>query len=301
MDFFYPQSYQQPRRSTQARGHPASGNSRHYYGGGSPFEELFYGSQPQQQQLHQRELQQQRYQQQLRQQQMEEEEEELRQREYYAEQLRQQKQQQQREQQRLRQQQILQQEQLKKRLQQQELQRQQQLQHEQKIKEELRQEEERQKMLKQQEFKPVIDIKEKGLSAVIIRLELPGFKREDIEIYVNNLNLSVAGVRKEPTVPKEETAYFEEIEDEEIDYVNSTGSPVPSKRTATPTPSNDKLKKQNNSMVTKTNQAAKFHETFQLSKDLDLSTINAKQEDGVLTITINRKQALKPSFKVNVL
>ncbi|EFA79809.1 hypothetical protein PPL_06628 [Heterostelium album PN500] len=119
------------------------------------------------------------------------------------------------------------------------------------------QQQQRQKQ-QQVNFTPKYKINEID-GVVVISMEIPGFKKEDINIAVQDLTLILSGT-KSPA---------EEIEDQEIDFINSTSSPIPSTRKPT-------VKKQ--PLVTP-KKIESFSQSFELSKNLDLHSITAKHQD----------------------
>ncbi|EFA82484.1 hypothetical protein PPL_04909 [Heterostelium album PN500] len=152
-----------------------------------------------------------------------------------------------------------------------------------------RQKEEKLKVEKK--FIPKYQISDSVDGSVLISVELAGFKKEDINISVNGLLLTVSGTKSEDTInSKEDSPYFEEIDDQEIDFINSTDSPIPLR--------NPWASKQTTLVKPKQNDS--FSLPFELSKNLDLTTINAKHTNGMLNIKINRKPTQK-SFSVNIL
>ena len=55
------------------------------------------------------------------------------------------------------------------------------------------------------DWRPVVDIYENGKHEIVLRAELPGLKREDIDIRVENNTLTLKGERKRDTEVKQES------------------------------------------------------------------------------------------------
>jgi HSP20 family protein len=100
-------------------------------------------------------------------------------------------------------------------------------------------------------WSPSVDISETA-DNFIVRAELPGMKKEDIELEVENNVLSIRGERKFEKTDEGENYHFME---------RSYGS---------------------------------FYRSFTLPKNVDSETIGAEYKDGMLVVTIPKKEEVKP-------
>lgn len=101
------------------------------------------------------------------------------------------------------------------------------------------------------DFAPAVDVHEDG-ERLVLRAELPGIKREDVEVSIDSNVLTLKGERK----LEQENAgrRYHRVE-------RAYGT---------------------------------FVRQFQLSSNIDTSNIDAKLADGVLTVSLNKKEELKP-------
>jgi HSP20 family molecular chaperone IbpA len=104
---------------------------------------------------------------------------------------------------------------------------------------------------------PAVDVTE-SKESYCIEAELPGYKKEDVDIKLENHNLTIMSSK----------TYNKELEDEkdEGDY-----------------------------LVKETKLKQTFKRTFGLPKDVDEEKIDAKFKDGVLTITVPKSQKVQPT------
>lgn len=100
-------------------------------------------------------------------------------------------------------------------------------------------------------WSPSVDISETD-DNFVVRAELPGMKKEDIELEVENNMLSIRGERKFEKTDEGENFHFME---------RSYGS---------------------------------FYRSFTLPKNVDSETIGAEYKDGMLVVTIPKKEEVKP-------
>jgi HSP20 family protein len=100
-------------------------------------------------------------------------------------------------------------------------------------------------------FVPAVDVYE-DVQKVVLKLEVPGVKQEDLDIRLVNQTLTVKGERKFEKEEKEEN--FRRIE-------RSYGS---------------------------------FVRSFTVPQTVDTESVGANYENGVLTITLNKKAEAKP-------
>jgi len=94
----------------------------------------------------------------------------------------------------------------------------------------------------------------------IINIELPGIKKEDVSISINDKKtLVISGKKEESKIKEDEKVYFSEF---------TSGS---------------------------------FHREFKLPETANIENIEAKSEDGILSVTIPKKEKEKPKIiKINV-
>ena len=101
------------------------------------------------------------------------------------------------------------------------------------------------------DFAPAVDVHEDS-ERLVLRAELPGVKREDIEVSIDANVLTLKGERK--LEQEEQGRRYHRIE-------RSYGT---------------------------------FVRQFQLPSNVDSTQIDAQLADGVLTVSLNKKQELKP-------
>lgn len=107
-------------------------------------------------------------------------------------------------------------------------------------------------------FSPKVDISEDEL-ALYIHVELAGVNKEDVQISVNDDNIISIKGKKEKEIKKEEE--------------NSEGKKV---------------------FLRMERSYGEFTRSFQLPDNIDKNSISAKYLDGVLNITLNKKEPEKP-------
>jgi HSP20 family protein len=98
-----------------------------------------------------------------------------------------------------------------------------------------------------------VDVREDG-DHFYVEAELPGFKKEDVDITLENQQLTIAAVRKEEQQQK-----------------------------------NDK-----GELLLHERRYNRFLRSFTLPPTVDDQTVNAKLNDGVLVITLNKREETKP-------
>jgi HSP20 family protein len=103
---------------------------------------------------------------------------------------------------------------------------------------------------------PAVDLKE-DTNNFIVSAELPGLKREDIQVEIENNTLMIKGERKFEKKEEKENYHFVE---------RSYGS---------------------------------FYRSFTLPKNVDAEKISAEYKDGVLHVTLPKREEVKPK-KVEV-
>lgn len=103
-----------------------------------------------------------------------------------------------------------------------------------------------------------VDVREDA-DHIYVEAELPGFRKEDIDITLENQMLTITAQRKEDN-----------------DQKNPKGGYLLRER-----------------------RYSRFQRGFTLPPTVDEQTVNAKLNDGVLTITLNKREETKPR-KINV-
>ena len=101
------------------------------------------------------------------------------------------------------------------------------------------------------EWAPAVDIKEEE-GAYRVQVDLPGLKKEDINIEVNENRLAISGERQFEQEEKRDDYHFVE---------RSYG---------------------------------RFHRAFNLPSSVDANKIDATYKDGVLEVTLPKKEEVKP-------
>ena len=108
-------------------------------------------------------------------------------------------------------------------------------------------------------FKPKTKLVEKD-NEFFIALELPGLKKDDLKILIENNELVISGVKKSPLSENEKTNII----------INETFS-------------------------------GKFTRKFTLSDDIDLQTITAKFESGILIINLKKNKIESQKKEIEIL
>ena len=97
-----------------------------------------------------------------------------------------------------------------------------------------------------------VDIREDG-DSLVVEAELPGFKKEEVDITLENQTLTISAEKKE-----------EHREEKKGDYLLNE------------------------------RRYSRFLRSFTLPPTVDEKTVNAKLEDGVLTVSLNKREESKP-------
>ena len=102
-----------------------------------------------------------------------------------------------------------------------------------------------------------VDVREDG-DHLIVDAELPGFKKEDVDITLENQTLTISAQKKldQPAQPQEG--------------------------------------KQQQAYLLRERRYTRFQRSFTLPDTVDEQSVNAKLQDGVLTITLNKRPETKP-------
>jgi HSP20 family protein len=95
-----------------------------------------------------------------------------------------------------------------------------------------------------------VDVREDG-DHFYVQAELPGFRKEDVDVTLENQQLTISAERKEE-------------------------------------------KEQKGDLLLHERRYSKFLRSFTLPPTVDEQTVNAKLQDGVLTITLNKREETKP-------
>jgi HSP20 family protein len=113
------------------------------------------------------------------------------------------------------------------------------------------------KFPKKRRFAPLVDIYEKG-NNVMMELELPGIKKDDIEICIEGDNLVISGeVREEKDIKKD-------------NYYRSE------------------------------RRYGRFERSFTIDRSILPDEIEAKYQDGILKITLPKKEVKEESKKIEI-
>ena len=98
-----------------------------------------------------------------------------------------------------------------------------------------------------------VDVREDG-DHIYVEAELPGFKKEEIDVTLENQQLTIAAERREQSDGKEKKGEH----------------------------------------LLRERRYTRFLRSFTLPPTVDEQTVNAKLNDGVLTITLNKREETKP-------
>lgn len=96
-----------------------------------------------------------------------------------------------------------------------------------------------------------VDVREDG-DHIYVEAELPGFKKDDVDITLENQTLTIAAERREEKEPKKGDLLLNE------------------------------------------RRYSRFLRSFTLPPTVDEKSVNAKLLDGVLTVTLNKREETKP-------
>jgi HSP20 family protein len=99
---------------------------------------------------------------------------------------------------------------------------------------------------------PAVDIFENDQHEIVIKAEMPGLKKEDIDVSVENATLTLRGHRERETTVKEEQ--YHRIE----------------------------------------RAYGMFSRSFSLPQTIDASKVQAEYKDGILTLTLPKREEAKP-------
>ena len=97
-----------------------------------------------------------------------------------------------------------------------------------------------------------VDIREDG-DRLVVEAEMPGFKKEDVDITLENQTLTISGERREEKKDQKEAGYL----------LNER-------------------------------RYSRFLRSFTLPPTVDEKSVQAKLENGVLTVTLNKREETKP-------
>jgi len=100
-----------------------------------------------------------------------------------------------------------------------------------------------------------VDIRENG-DQIVVEAELPGFKKEDVDITLENQTLTISAQRSEEEKRNGENGHGE--------------------------------------LLLHERRYSRFLRSFTLPPTVDEKSVNAKLADGVLTLTINKREETKP-------
>src|SRR3954454_1713361 len=113
-----------------------------------------------------------------------------------------------------------------------------------------------------------VDVRE-DQDHLYVEAELPGFKKDEIDITLENQTLTISAERKSETTRG-----------------NSNGGQKQEGGNAQKSPSGDWLLRER--------RYSRFARSFTLPPTVDEQAVDAKLQDGVLTITLNKREETKP-------
>ncbi|EFA75156.1 hypothetical protein PPL_11230 [Heterostelium album PN500] len=148
---------------------------------------------------------------------------------------------------------------------------------------------------------------------VIIQFELPGLKKDQINIDIKDSTLTISGEKKEsfyevePSSPLSSSTTDSSSNNVDTPRIEDNENQNTESKEATKSTSIE-VKSNSDSQTTKKRLIRKreivygrFKRVFQLPKDIDLESASAKHEDGILTFTIKRVQPEPPkSTKIQI-
>ena len=118
-----------------------------------------------------------------------------------------------------------------------------------------------------------VDIREDA-DHFYVEADIPGFRREDIDIRLENGALTIAAERREETPQQQQ-------DQQQARAGQSGGQPSQGQQHR----SDYRLRER---------RYQRFHRSFTLPPDVDEQDVQAKLEDGVLKIKLNRREETKP-------
>jgi HSP20 family protein len=104
-----------------------------------------------------------------------------------------------------------------------------------------------------------VDVREDG-DHLTVEAELPGFKKEDVDITLENQTLTITAQRK--------------VEQQQ--------------------PTQQEGRQPHGAYLLRERRYTRFQRSFTLPDTVDEQTVNAKLQDGILTITLNKRPETKP-------
>ena len=126
-----------------------------------------------------------------------------------------------------------------------------------------------------------VDVREDA-DHIYVEAELPGFRKEDVDITLENNTLTITAERSE------------EHTNGRAGNGNGGGQQV---QTARPQQAGQAHPQQGNpqgNWLLRERRYNRFQRSFTLPDSVDEQTVNAKLNDGVLTITLNKREEVKP-------
>ena len=124
-----------------------------------------------------------------------------------------------------------------------------------------------------------VDVREDA-DHIYVEAELPGFRKEDVDITLENNTLTITAERSEQAGPGNGGA-------QGVKAVKA-GQPAHAAQ-----PQNQAQNQQANWLL-RERRYTRFQRSFTLPDTVDEQSVNAKLSDGVLTITLNKREEVKP-------
>jgi HSP20 family protein len=103
-----------------------------------------------------------------------------------------------------------------------------------------------------------VDVREDG-DHLYVEAELPGFKKEEVDIHLENQTLTISAEHRENNQPKAGEKNGDKAE-----------------------------------WLLRERRYTRFQRSFNLPPTVDAQTVQAKLNDGVLTVTLNKREETKP-------
>lgn len=119
-----------------------------------------------------------------------------------------------------------------------------------------------------------VDVRE-DQDHIYVEAELPGFRKDDIDITLENQTLVITAERSEGNE-------------------SSEGQPVQGRQAGKGQAGNATATRPRGEYLLRERRYARFQRSFTLPPTVDESSVNAKLADGVLTVTLNKREETKP-------
>jgi HSP20 family protein len=124
-----------------------------------------------------------------------------------------------------------------------------------------------------------VDVREDA-DHIYVEAELPGFRKEDVDVTLENNTLTITAERSE--------------EHTNGRAGNGNGSGGQPAQAARPQSGQGQPAGPHGNWLLRERRYNRFQRSFTLPDSVDEQTVNARLQDGVLTITLNKREEVKP-------